>query len=73
VGFEAGAPEMIAIEEYSRFSPWSDVDMLEENVRKMLSAGLDGLQIAEAAKKKYSKETMCAAYQRIYRAVTEAH
>ena len=73
VGFEAGAPEMIAIEEYSAFSPWSDVDKLEENVRKMLSAGPDRRQIAEAAKKKYSKETMCASYLQIYRAIMKAH
>ena len=73
VGFEAGAPEMIAIGEFSAFSPWSDLDKLEENVRKILSSYFDREKIAAAAAKKYSKETMCDRYLDIYRSMLDTH
>jgi len=73
VGFEAGAPEMITIPEFSAFSEWPDMDRLEKNVRHMLCAGLSREQIADAAAKKYSKETMCENYVEIYRGITQAH
>jgi len=73
VGFEAGAPEMIAIKEFSAFSEWSDMDKLEKNVRQMLSADLDRDKIAESGAKKYSKETMCAGYVDIYHSIKETH
>ena len=73
VGFEAGAPELIAIGEFSAFSAWSDMDKLEENVRKMLAADLDRDKIAAAAAKKYAKETMCEHYLDIYRTMVDPH
>lgn len=73
VGFEAGAPELIAIGEFSAFSAWSDMDKLEENVRKMLAADFDRDKIAAAAAKKYAKETMCEHYLDIYRTMVDPH
>lgn len=73
VGFEAGAPEMITIPEFSAFSEWPDMDKLERNVRHMLCADLDRQQIAVAAAKKYSKETMCENYMDIYHNIMETH
>ncbi len=65
-GFEAGAPEMIAIPAFSRFSQWSDLDTLEQNVRSMLNTSFSREGIAEAAAGKYSKETMCENYMDLY-------
>lgn len=65
-GFEAGAPEMITIPEFSRFCAWPDLDALEENVRSLLDTVFDRSQIAEAAANKYSKDTMCEEYVQTY-------
>lgn len=65
-GFEAGAPEMITIPEFSRFCTWSDLDALEENVRSLLDTAFDRRQIAEAAANKYSKDAMCEEYVQTY-------
>ena len=70
-GFEAGAPEKIALGEYSMFSSWSDVDALEKNVRLMLERSADRKQIAKKAAEKYSKQTMSANYMKLYRAMHE--
>jgi len=71
-GFEAGAPELITISEFSRFSRWSDLDALEANVRSMLEAPFDHSKIAEEAAKKYSKETMCESYIDLYHSMNGA-
>lgn len=65
-GFEAGAPEMIAIPDFSQFCSWADVDALEKNVRHMLDHSFDCDKIAEAAAQKYSKDTMCENYINLY-------
>ena len=65
-GFKAGGPERIAISEFTRFCDWADVDALEENVRLMLQTPDHRGEIAEAAAKKYAKETMCASYIDLY-------
>ena len=72
VGFEAGAPEKIAIAEFSRFCPWSNLDELEKNVRAMLRETPDRIRIAEAAAQKYAKKTMCQSYMEIYNALNKA-
>ena len=72
VGFEAGAPEMIAISEFSRFCRWSDVDMLEETVRQMLHSSFDQKEIERQAAKKYSKNTMCTDYIGLYSSMNGA-
>ena len=66
VGFKAGAPEIIALEDYSEFVEHGNIDMLYSAVKRMLERNTDGTQIAEQAKV-YSKETMTKNYMEIYR------
>ena len=63
VGFKAGAPEMIALPEYSAFVEFGDVDALQEQVQKML---LRDKTDAQEAQHSYSKECMCENYYRYY-------
>lgn len=66
VGFNAGAPEQIAIKEYSRFVEYGDVNSLQEAVNEILSKDLDKTMVANTSCKKYSKENMCEEYLKIY-------
>lgn len=66
VGFCAGAPEMIALQEYSSFVPYGALNRLEESVKEMFARERDAKLIEKQAEC-YSKETMignyCIAYQ----------
>lgn len=64
VGFKAGAPEEIAILDFSAFSEYGDLDLLEQNVRLFLQKKTD--EIAEEASKKYSREIMVGNYKKLY-------
>ena len=66
VGFKAGAPEIIALEDYSEFVEHGNIDMLYSAAKRMLEQNTDSTQIAEQAKI-YSKETMTKNYMEIYR------
>lgn len=67
VGFEAGAPEMIAIKEFSSFVPHGNSDALFEKINKCLSAEtFDKEYISAQAKMKYSREKMIKEYQMVY-------
>ena len=67
VGFMAGAPETISIEEYSKFVHQGDIDELEKAIRNWLYKKKNfGHEISLEAKKVYSKETMFSKYQRLY-------
>jgi len=67
IGFEAGAPEMIALEQYSRFVKQGDLDALESAVRDYLAAQPFNKQtVGSAAKAVYSKEAMLQNYLQIY-------
>lgn len=70
-GFEAGAPEQIAIPAYSDFQEWGRVDLLGRAVRRLLRAAYDGSAIADCARMKYSKDRMVAAYSALYTAWEE--
>lgn len=65
-GFKAGAPEMICIDEYCSFVDHGDLDALEREVSRLLSAGFDKREIADKAAKKYSKEKMACSYIELY-------
>ena len=65
VGFKAGAPEQIALEQYSEFVDYGNLDMLEKTVRKWLATDKNE-NIAYCAKKIYSKEVMTENYIEIY-------
>lgn len=66
VGFMSGAPEQIALQEYSSFVPFADVDRLDQEVRAWLSKEIDAKQISQEARQKYSKEKMAEAYLKKY-------
>lgn len=64
VGFKAGAPEEIALPNFSCFSEHGDLDSLERNVRSFLERKLVG--ISEKAFAVYSREIMVDNYIKTY-------
>ena len=66
VGFKAGAPEQITIEEYSEFVTHGDLEMLYSVTGEMLSKNQSKKEIAHAATVKYSKNTMTNNYLKLY-------
>lgn len=69
VGFNAGAPEMIAIPEYSAFSEHGDLDLLERNVRLFLCKKSE--DISEKAAGVYSRERMVSDYLQLYLSLSD--
>lgn len=66
VGFVAGGPEQIAMEEYSNFVEYGDMSALENAVLKMLDTERDKSIISKEAIAKYGKDVMCNSYIEIY-------
>lgn len=66
VGFKAGAPEQIAIDDYSKFVTHGDIVALYTATCEMLSENPPKQEIAQAAKTKYSKNTMTNNYLKLY-------
>lgn len=68
IGFEAGAPEEIALPGYSCFVPNGDIDALEDCVchwldkKRECQAG----EIEDKAAKAYAQETMVSQYEDVY-------
>ena len=69
VGYEAGAPEQIALPDYSTFVPCGDRAALERALRSALDAPNDRAQTAADAKAHYSNETMTDSYLALYRSM----
>lgn len=67
VGFKAGAPEEIALQEYSRFVEYGDMDALKNAVIKILDMNFERQYICDKAKEKYAKEKMTEAYIEVYK------
>jgi len=67
VGFEAGAPELIALKEYSKFVPYGDIDALAEQLMIWSQKELDKDMISRLARKTYSKQVMAENYWQAYR------
>lgn len=65
VGFRAGAPEMIAISDYSDFVPFGDQEALKAAVQKRLLMGKNGN--ATSAQLKYSSRKMGMEYIEEYK------
>lgn len=65
-GFKAGGPEQIALEEYSGFVEYGDMDALERTVKLMLGQEVDKKAVSMAAVSKYGKDVMCKSYIKIY-------
>lgn len=68
-GFRAGGPESIALEEYSSFAEYGDVDALEACVRKWLAGDASRKRIAAAAAERYDTNRMTAQYLNLYRSM----
>ena len=67
VGFEAGAPEQIALKDYSEFVPFGDLDQMETVLRKWLGReDLNRQQIAQTACDTYSSGNMVRVLQEMY-------
>lgn len=67
VGFKAGAPEMITIQEYSDFVEYADMDDLKKKIERYLNLSLcNESEIINVAKTKYSLETMVNNYLQLY-------
>lgn len=67
VGFRAGAPEQIALPDYSSFVDFGDLDGMELAVRYWLDKdNVEKAQIASEAERTYSSRTMIQRYLRIY-------
>lgn len=68
VGFEAGAPEQIAIPEYSTFVEFGDLDGLECAIRHWLQEDETVPQaIGQSASAVYSADTMICKFMDVYR------
>lgn len=67
VGFRSGAPETIALKEYSAFVGYRDIDELSCVVATWLSRNKDRNVIAKAAQALFSKENMCEQYIDLYK------
>ena len=66
VGFKAGAPEMIALPDFSEFVEWPNVEKLEQSIRNMIEHSADQYEIESKAHAKYSIEIMFNTYEKLY-------
>lgn len=66
VGFKAGAPEQIAIADYSEFVINGNINSLEQSVRNWLSKDIDCYDVVQKVNNKYSIINMIDGYNRIY-------
>jgi len=66
VGFKAGAPEQIAIKEYSTFVEYGDIDNLTESVKSLLNKDIDKEEISRLAHEVYADEKMIEKNLQIY-------
>ena len=71
VGFEAGGPETITIDEFSSFVDCEDVAAMERALAEALEYDYDSSKIAAAANDKYSKDNMTSDYLELYEKIRE--
>lgn len=71
VGFEAGAPERIAISECSEFVPYGDLETLADAVITWMRKPVDKKKISQAAIQKYSSKVMAENYLKVYQELLE--
>lgn len=67
VGFQAGAPEQIAIPEYSSFVSAGDCDALWDALKDRLAKDKNQAEIGEIAHRVYDKNGMLGSYIKLYR------
>lgn len=66
VGFKAGGPESICIEDYCQFVKYGNIEALKEALVNVLSCKFDNEEISKQAIAKYSKSVMADAYIDVY-------
>lgn len=66
VGFKAGAPEQVAIDRYSDFTEFGNIDLLKIKLLMRLASEKDGNSIADEAARKYTKKNMIQKYCGLY-------
>ena len=66
-GFRAGAPEQIALPEYSEFVEYGDMDALEAAVVQGLSRDCDPSAVSQKAQEAYSQQTMLRSFLEVYK------
>ena len=66
VGFKAGAPEQIALPEYSRFVEYGDTDALCSVLEQWLEKETDPEKVEKQACRYYSDKTMVNSYFNLY-------
>ena len=71
IGFKAGAPEQITLEEYSKFINYGNIKELRDIVVEFINKSFDKREINRKAIEKYSKKIMCQKYINIYKELTE--
>ena len=71
VGFKAGGPETIAIEEYSSFVEYGDINALKLSLFKFSKISASKMEIEQKARSLYSNDTMLNSYLNIYYTMIE--
>lgn len=66
VGFMAGGPESIAIDDFSRFVEYANVNKLLDAIELFLNREWNATLISEKAKSIYSKDIMASNYIKLY-------
>lgn len=66
VGFKAGAPEQIALSEYSSFVEYGDIEALESAVKQLLLSSVSPSCVEQEAAHAYAKQTMVEEYRKVY-------
>ena len=66
IGFEAGGPESIAIEKYSRFVEYGNIEAIYREICVILDLKMDKEEISNESKKIYSKVRMNENYMSLY-------
>lgn len=66
VGFRAGGPESIAMDQFSRFCGQGDIAALSDNLQEMLSMNIDKQAVCQQAKEVYDAALMAEGYFSIY-------
>lgn len=67
VGFKAGGPESIALEEYSSFVTYGDLEKMKMEIERFANSQWNSTSIAEQAAATYSKEIMTKGYISTYK------
>lgn len=71
VGFKAGGPESIAIEEYCKFVEHGDIDALQSAVGDFMGKQFVNTKISKDAHAKYAKEVMTENFINVYNKLIE--